>query len=191
MPQVHCAVRDVLAGVAGKLLIEMNSATDNPLVFAATDRDAGEMISDVVVAPESLMRGFFRTPTGPGWALLGDACHFKHPGTAQGIADAVEQAIYIAEALSGAKPTPQRLRGGGTPAPPSTTTGRLPGSRFPQPGVSEKLSRAGQRARGRPGPPRLVQPPVEPSPGDEQDRLARWFETDPARLEVLPSDRDR
>src|SRR5690349_4498390 len=48
--------------------------------------EAAEMVSDLVVAPESLMRGFFRRSNGPGWALLGDACHFKHPGTAQGIA---------------------------------------------------------------------------------------------------------
>lgn len=62
--------------------------------------ERAEMISDVLVAPETLLRGYFRTPTGPGWALLGDACHFKHPGTAQGIGDAVEQAVHIAEALS-------------------------------------------------------------------------------------------
>jgi FAD binding domain len=62
-------------------------------------------------APESLMRGFFRTPTGPGWAQLGHACHFKHPGTAQGIADAVEQAIYIAEHLSSSNPSAGRLSG--------------------------------------------------------------------------------
>ncbi len=64
-----------------------------------------QMISDLVVAPESLMRGYFRTPSGPGWALLGDACHFKHPATAQGIADAVEQAIYISSALTSADGT--------------------------------------------------------------------------------------
>ena len=45
------------------------------------------------------------TPTGPGWALVGDAGHFKHPGTAQGIGDAVEQAICVAESLSGADPS--------------------------------------------------------------------------------------
>jgi 2-polyprenyl-6-methoxyphenol hydroxylase-like FAD-dependent oxidoreductase len=66
--------------------------------------DGAEMVGDVVAAPVSLMRGFFRQPTGPGWALLGDAAHFKHPGTAQGICDAVEQALYIAEHLSGAEP---------------------------------------------------------------------------------------
>jgi 2-polyprenyl-6-methoxyphenol hydroxylase-like FAD-dependent oxidoreductase len=32
--------------------------------------------------------------------LVGDAAHFKHPGTAQGIGDAVEQAVYVADALS-------------------------------------------------------------------------------------------
>jgi histidine ammonia-lyase len=35
MPQVHGAVRDTLDDVERRLRIEMNSATDNPLVFAA------------------------------------------------------------------------------------------------------------------------------------------------------------
>lgn len=37
MPQVHGAVRDVLDDVERKLVLEMNSATDNPLVFADGD----------------------------------------------------------------------------------------------------------------------------------------------------------
>ena len=32
--------------------------------------DRAELVSEITVAPESLMRGFFRRPTGPGWALL-------------------------------------------------------------------------------------------------------------------------
>jgi histidine ammonia-lyase len=40
-PQVHGAVRDVLAHVRATLAVELNSATDNPLVFA----DAGDVIS--------------------------------------------------------------------------------------------------------------------------------------------------
>lgn len=64
------------------------------------------------MTPESLMRGFFRPPAGPGWALVGDACHFKHPGTAQGIADAVEQAIYVAKALDAGDPRDERSRRG-------------------------------------------------------------------------------
>jgi 2-polyprenyl-6-methoxyphenol hydroxylase-like FAD-dependent oxidoreductase len=63
--------------------------------------DRAELVTEVAVAPESLMRGFFRRSNGPGWALVGDACHFKHPGTAQGIGDALEQGVYVAEALSG------------------------------------------------------------------------------------------
>src|SRR6185503_14572219 len=63
--------------------------------------DRAELVTDVAIAPEPLMRGFFRRPNGAGWVLLGDACHFKHPGTAQGIGDALEQGVYVAEALSG------------------------------------------------------------------------------------------
>jgi histidine ammonia-lyase len=40
-PQVHGAVRDALAQIRATISIEMNSATDNPLVFA----DSGEVIS--------------------------------------------------------------------------------------------------------------------------------------------------
>lgn len=73
---------------------------------AALDR--ARMITPLTVAPESLMRGFFRTAAGPGWALVGDSGHFKHPGTAQGIGDAVEQALYVTEALSGSRPSLER-----------------------------------------------------------------------------------
>jgi histidine ammonia-lyase len=55
MPQVHGAVRDVLADVEAKLAIEMNAVTDNPLVFgfegdegaegAGGDEAAGELVS--------------------------------------------------------------------------------------------------------------------------------------------------
>jgi histidine ammonia-lyase len=41
MPQVHGAVRDALADVERRLAVEMNSATDNPLVFAET----GDIVS--------------------------------------------------------------------------------------------------------------------------------------------------
>ena len=41
MPQVHGAVRDVLADVEARLAVEMNAATDNPLIFA----ESGETVS--------------------------------------------------------------------------------------------------------------------------------------------------
>ena len=81
-------------------------ATINPRLV-----DRAEMISPVMVAPEPMLRGFFRRACGPGWALAGDAGHFKHPVTAQGISDAVEQAWFVADALLGADPGPRRLPG--------------------------------------------------------------------------------
>src|SRR6187399_1694325 len=63
--------------------------------------DGAEQVSPIRVAPETMLRGFFRQATGPGWALVGDAGHFKHPSTAQGISDAIEQALHVADALTG------------------------------------------------------------------------------------------
>ena len=137
--------------------------------------DRGTLISELVVAPESLMRGFFRRPSGPGWALLGDAAHFKHPGTAQGICDAVEQAIYIAEHLS----TPSSDLDGYA----SWIDGRaaehydwsFAWGRFPRP-ESENLFRgweaepdAAQDLRD------TFSRQVEPSAAMSEERLARWF----------------
>jgi histidine ammonia-lyase len=44
-PQVHGAVRDALAQVRATLVVELNSATDNPLVFADSGTGSGEVIS--------------------------------------------------------------------------------------------------------------------------------------------------
>ena len=44
-PQVHGAVRDTVAQVRAILEIEINSATDNPLVFASDADGAGEILS--------------------------------------------------------------------------------------------------------------------------------------------------
>jgi 2-polyprenyl-6-methoxyphenol hydroxylase-like FAD-dependent oxidoreductase len=52
------------------------------------------------------MRGFFRTSAGPGWALVGDAGHFKDPTPGQGIADALRQSEQLAAAI-------ERALGGG------------------------------------------------------------------------------
>jgi 2-polyprenyl-6-methoxyphenol hydroxylase-like FAD-dependent oxidoreductase len=60
---------------------------------------SAEQIAPIRIAPETMLRGFFRDGTGPGWALVGDAGHFKHPSTAQGISDAIEQALHVADEL--------------------------------------------------------------------------------------------
>ena len=43
---------------------------------------------------------FFRVPCGPGWALVGDAGHFKDPTNARGISDAFEDAELLAAAIA-------------------------------------------------------------------------------------------
>ena len=45
------------------------------------------------------LRGFFRRPYGPGWALVGDAGYHKDPITAQGITDAFRDAELLADAI--------------------------------------------------------------------------------------------
>ena len=75
-----------------------------PAVVDSRALDRGQQISDLVVAPEAMMRGFFRRANGDGWALVGDAGHYKHPSTAQGICDAIEQADHLADALLGPDP---------------------------------------------------------------------------------------
>jgi len=54
------------------------------------------------------LEGFFRTASGPGWALLGDAGYHKDPITAQGMTDALLHAellaAAIAEGMSGTRP---------------------------------------------------------------------------------------
>ena len=48
------------------------------------------------------LRGFFRTPFGPGWALVGDAGYNKDFITAQGISDAFRDAELCASAIDDA-----------------------------------------------------------------------------------------
>jgi flavin-dependent dehydrogenase len=45
------------------------------------------------------MDGFFRPSAGPGWALVGDAGHFKDPTPGQGISDALRQSERLAAAI--------------------------------------------------------------------------------------------
>jgi 2-polyprenyl-6-methoxyphenol hydroxylase-like FAD-dependent oxidoreductase len=54
----------------------------------------------------SRLDGFFRRSAGPGWALVGDAGHFKDPSPGQGIADALRQADALARVI------PQALAAG-------------------------------------------------------------------------------
>jgi 2-polyprenyl-6-methoxyphenol hydroxylase-like FAD-dependent oxidoreductase len=135
-----------------------------------------EMVTDLTVAPESLMRGYFRRPTGPGWALMGDACHFKHPGTAQGIADAVEQALYVADALSGSKPRLDEYEDWRDQRAAEHYDWSFSWGRFPRPETSEKLFQGWATERD------ACQDLMdtfsrlkEPSEALTEERLGRWF----------------
>jgi 2-polyprenyl-6-methoxyphenol hydroxylase-like FAD-dependent oxidoreductase len=144
-----------------------------------------ELATDVFVAPESLLRGFYRQAAGPGWALVGDAGHFKHPGTAQGIGDAVEQAVWVADALSGAKPSLDGYEAWRDERAREHYDWSFVWGYFPRP-ENEAIFRgwaaepdAGQDLRDSFS--RLVEPSRVMSP----ERLARWFGTPTAG-----SDRD-
>ena len=69
------------------------------------------------VGPVQMMsrwHGYFRQSAGPGWALVGDAGHFKDPTPGQGISDALRQTVTLAAAiergLSGAETVDDALR---------------------------------------------------------------------------------
>ena len=47
----------------------------------------------------SRWHGFFRESAGPGWALVGDAGHFKDPTPGQGISDALRQTVAMVPAI--------------------------------------------------------------------------------------------
>ena len=157
-----------------------------PETFEPALLDAAEMLTEVTVAPESLMRGFYRTAAGPGWALVGDAGHFKHPGTAQGIGDAVEQALHVAEALSGPRPTLEGYEHWRDQRSAEHYDWSFDWGRFPKPEVGEAIFRgmaaepdAGQDMRD------CLARQIEPSQLMSKERLARWFGAPAASAEKL------
>lgn len=56
--------------------------------------EAATQVSRVIGTKQ--LAGFYREAAGPGWVLLGDSGHFKHPAAVQGIADAVQGAETLA-----------------------------------------------------------------------------------------------
>ena len=59
--------------------------------------EAGQRVERFRWAPVG--HGFFRMPSGPGWALVGDAGYHKDPITAQGMTDAFRDAELLADAV--------------------------------------------------------------------------------------------
>lgn len=54
-------------------------------------------VSQVYPASGREIRGYFRDPYGPGWALVGDAGYYAHPAAANGISDAFRSAELLHE----------------------------------------------------------------------------------------------
>jgi flavin-dependent dehydrogenase len=147
-----------------------------PETFDPKLLEGAEMVTEVTVAPETLLRGFFREPTGPGWALVGDACYFKHPGTAQGIGDAVEAALYVADSLSAAGGSLDGYEEWRDAKAAEHYDWSFAWGRFPQPEIADRLFHgwasdpdAGQDLRD------CLARTVEPSQLMSRERLERWF----------------
>ena len=80
--------------------------------IAAWPQLAEHLSSAAQVGPVRTMgnwSNFFRESAGPGWALLGDAGHFKDPTPGQGIADALRQGEAMAGEIEGAEGDPAKL----------------------------------------------------------------------------------
>ena len=140
--------------------------------------EGAELCSPIKVAPETMLRGFFRQAAGPGWALVGDACHFKHPSSAQGISDAIEQALRVADALTGADENLDGYEAWRDDRAREHYEWSFDFARFPEPGV------AGPIFSGLAGDPEAGQEFLDSftrrmRPRSDvltDERLGRWFE---------------
>jgi menaquinone-9 beta-reductase len=96
-----------MAAVAPSIKRRDEVRRDRDGAFATGLRDWPELEARLAgaerVGPLRMMsrwHGFFRASAGPGWALVGDAGHFKDPTPGQGIADALRQAVRQAAAIT-------------------------------------------------------------------------------------------
>jgi uncharacterized protein (TIGR03083 family) len=71
-----------------------------PAVLNPRLLERARQVTQVVAAPETMLRGHVRQASGPGWALVGDAGLATHPSTGQGIGDAVAQGWYVGQSLA-------------------------------------------------------------------------------------------
>lgn len=72
------------------------------------DRVAGATGASRLIATADLP-SFFRASAGPGWALVGDAGHFKDPTLAQGMRDALEFGRKLGETAAPVLTDPHQL----------------------------------------------------------------------------------
>ncbi|MEU8245466.1 NAD(P)/FAD-dependent oxidoreductase [Nonomuraea sp. NPDC048916] len=97
---------DRVADFRGNLEAEFDRTVS--LVPGLAERlDGCVRVSKIVSSAEH--PSYFRSSTGPGWALAGDAGHFKDPVTAQGIRDALRFGRLLGEAAATALDDPASL----------------------------------------------------------------------------------
>ena len=87
---------------ANRADIEGNLAATVRLSPEFADRFAGARREERIAG--ATVPNFFRTPYGPGWALVGDAGYTRDFITAMGISDAFRDAELLAEALTDTRP---------------------------------------------------------------------------------------
>ena len=75
---------------------EFNKLFDGLYGMRARMRNA---VPDGKIVGAKGIDNYFRKPFGPGWALTGDAAYLKDPSTGSGIGDALQQSVWLAEAL--------------------------------------------------------------------------------------------
>jgi hypothetical protein len=93
---------------ATRFLGELRSEPD--LGFARVLREAAPEAAEQLASARLVGRlhgfagetSYLRLPWGPGWALVGDASHFKDPISAHGITDALRDAELLARAIDAA-----------------------------------------------------------------------------------------
>lgn len=79
--------------------------TEQLLSFSRTAAYLKGVQTDRVYS-RNTMPSYIRRSVGPGWALVGDAGHFKDPVMAQGIGDSVKHALSLSAALKKALENP-------------------------------------------------------------------------------------
>lgn len=92
-------------------LDELKASWRNTPVLADRIEQVSVVGKAMGLAPQS---GYFRPAGGPGWALVGDAAHFKDPASGQGLHDAlftVQAFLRALDATTGGAPmTPHAAR---------------------------------------------------------------------------------
>ena len=111
--------------------------------------DKAELVSEITVAPESLMRGFFRRPSGPGGHCSATPVTSSTPPRRR--ESTTRSSRRSTSPRSSPPPTGRSTdtRPGATRAPPSTTTGPSPGGASPSRRPPDHCSGAGRPSQMR------------------------------------------